>query len=301
MLERIVSAKFGVTWIDVNAPTEAELRTLAEQHGLPETVVHDCLDSPHQPKYERLGEQVEFLIIRHFDADSVAKTDADTVQELTRKTAVFSGPGFLITVHRKLPPFLESLKEKFRADKKNPREIVMEIVRCSLVSFEVPLDGGQDAVDSFELHIFNNLANASVLEAMYFLKRKLSVYRRMIRQSLDVLARLATEGYSKATLNSARERGERLFASADDQVEEIRNLLNTHISLASHRTNEIMRVLTVFSAFFLPLSFIVGVYGMNFQHMPELQWKAGYAFVWVVLAGTATTIAVWFRRKGWFR
>jgi len=77
------------------------------------------------------------------------------------------------------------------------------------------------------------------------------------------------------------------------------NLMNLYLSLSSQRTNEAMRVLTVFSAFFLPLTFIAGIYGMNFEFMPELTWKLGYPGVMVSMVVIAAAIFVWFKRKNW--
>lgn len=77
------------------------------------------------------------------------------------------------------------------------------------------------------------------------------------------------------------------------------NLLKIYLSLSAQRTNEVMRMLTIFSAFFLPLTFIAGIYGMNFKFMPELGWKAGYPAVLFLMVVVAGGIYVWFRRKGW--
>ena len=77
------------------------------------------------------------------------------------------------------------------------------------------------------------------------------------------------------------------------------NLLKIYLSLLAQRTNEVMRMLTIFSAFFLPLTFIAGIYGMNFKFMPELGWKAGYPAVLFLMVVVAGGIYVWFRRKGW--
>jgi magnesium transporter len=74
-----------------------------------------------------------------------------------------------------------------------------------------------------------------------------------------------------------------------------------HVALSSHRTNEVMRVLTIFSAFFLPLTFIVGVYGMNFDFMPELHRRWAYPAVIGLMAGISAAIYTWFRRRGWLR
>jgi magnesium transporter len=73
-----------------------------------------------------------------------------------------------------------------------------------------------------------------------------------------------------------------------------------YMSSVSNRMNEVMRVLTVIATVFIPLTFIVGIYGMNFTHMPELAWRWGYVAVWVVMVGTVLGLLVFFRRKGWF-
>jgi magnesium transporter len=88
---------------------------------------------------------------------------------------------------------------------------------------------------------------------------------------------------------------------ADELVDDVNNLLSVQLALASHRTNEVVRVLTVFSVFFLPLTFIVGVYGMNFQFMPELRERWGYPSVLAGMAVVTLAIYVWFRRRGWLR
>jgi magnesium transporter len=81
--------------------------------------------------------------------------------------------------------------------------------------------------------------------------------------------------------------------------EDSSNLLNFYLSMAAHRTNEIMRLLTIFSVFFLPLTFIVGVYGMNFEYMPELKMRYGYFGVWVVMVLLTMSIYILFKRKKW--
>jgi magnesium transporter len=85
-----------------------------------------------------------------------------------------------------------------------------------------------------------------------------------------------------------------------DQVHEnASSLLDTYLAIATHRTNEIMRVLTIFSVFFLPLTFIVGIYGMNFRYMPELGWTLGYPFTIALMLAITLSIFFWFRRKRW--
>jgi magnesium transporter len=98
-----------------------------------------------------------------------------------------------------------------------------------------------------------------------------------------------------------RENAESMHFYADELVEDVNNLLSIQLALASHRTNEVVRVLTVFSVFFLPLTFIVGVYGMNFHYMPELRERWGYPAVLVGMGLVTLVIYLWFRRRGWLK
>jgi magnesium transporter len=82
-------------------------------------------------------------------------------------------------------------------------------------------------------------------------------------------------------------------------LDDVNNLMNLYMSLSAKRTNEVMRVLTVFSVFFMPLTFIVGVYGMNFKFMPELSWRLGYPLVMIFMAIVTIIIYFWFKRKRW--
>ena len=83
----------------------------------------------------------------------------------------------------------------------------------------------------------------------------------------------------------------------DEVSEDANNLLNTYLSVNTQKSNDVMKLLTIFSAFFLPLTFIAGIYGMNFEHMPELKWPAGYFFTLGLMFAVAVIIYLWFRRK----
>jgi len=126
--------------------------------------------------------------------------------------------------------------------------------------------------------------------------------KRMLWQTHSVVQRLTPTGErSSSVYQDLKENAESYYFWAEQLHEEVQNLLGMHVALASHRTNEVMRVLTVFSAFFLPLTFVVGIYGMNFEFMPELGTRWGYPVVLGLMAGISLVIFIWFRRRGWLR
>ena len=301
-------------WLDIVNPTKKELDALAKQHGLHPSSVKDCLDPEHLPKFEKIND-LHFFIIRAFDQN--AAHECDTVQELTRKIAFFSSSRFLITVHRKDQPFLVNLRQKWKAALEQPAAgltgaaVLNDILKECFLSFETPIDDGLDLLEQFEKSIFeNDRARPFRLKDGYFLKRRAFVFKRILRYSQDVLLKLSSVGDRNETPyhQDLKESLDSVYFYADELLENVNGLLNLHISLstqktneASHRTNEVVRVLTIFSLFFLPLNFIAGIYGMNFDNMPELRTQYGYYVALGAMALVAAAIYFWFRAKGWLK
>jgi magnesium transporter len=291
-------------WIDVVAPTVEELSALAAEYKLHPLAVQDCLDPEHRPKYERLG-PITFVILRVMD--ETAGPEADTTQKLTRKIALFFNAGLLITVHRVELPFLEGLKSTLPRERPNHgapcAPFVIEIANGAIDSFWKPLDDAEAEIASLEDRQVGLKDRRQVIRRTFWLKRRLNALRITARHTLETVKRLAAAGEEHLPpspfLNDLRENAETLYFATDEIMEDVNSLLSLELAAADHDTNEVMRVLTIFSAFFLPLTFIVGVYGMNFDVMPELRHRFGYPAVLVVMAGVCAGIYAWFRRKGW--
>lgn len=288
-------------WLDVTAPTGEELQQLAARYDLHPTAVLDCLDPEHLPKLEKFGESI-FLILRVYD--EAAPPFAGTVQELTRKIAIFARPNLVLTIHRSDLPLVVTLRERFGGAQPGvhctPETVLASLVNASLDSYERPLQRAEDALDEFEAGLFRPEITTPALEQIHSLKRTVGLTRRMLWQTQGILQRLSSSGEpARPVLQDIKENAESYYFWSDQLYEGVTNLLAMHVAMASHRTNEVMRVLTVFSAFFLPLTFVVGIYGMNFDFMPELKMRWGYPAILLVMAGISLAIFLWFRRRGW--
>lgn len=291
-----------LAWLDVTAPSPEEISRLAASYDLHPLALQDCLDPEHLPKHERLGEAT-FVIVRAYD--EAAPPDGVTIQQMTRKVAVFGGPAFLLTVHRKEMPFLDAFKTGWRS--RDPAAIDLERIVVGLIgavvaTYEKPLEEAEHILDDFEEALFDGKRAEAGLEEIHVVKRRVTLIKRTLWQTLAVVQKLhpPSEGPSPA-YQDLRESIESLHTYADELQQNVNNLQSIQLSVASHRTNEVMRILTVFSAFFLPLTFIVGIYGMNFRRMPELEWSYGYPVTIVLMAGVCLGIYLWFRQRGWMR
>jgi magnesium transporter len=284
----------------VTAPSPAELQALAARYGLPASAVEDCLDPEHLPKFERFNDSA-FLILRVYD--SHASASAGTVQQLTRKIALFLRGDVGLTVHRVDLPAVDGVRERFSRPSPEPcsgNALLAALVNATLDSYEKPLQQAEDDIDAFEEGLFRPDIATPPLERIHVLKRRVSLIKRMLWQTQTVIVRMTPGGERMVPLyQDLKENTESYHFWADELQEDLNNLLGMHVTMSSHRTNEVMRVLTVFSAFFLPLTFIVGVYGMNFVHMPELGKRWGYPAVILLMVAVCTVIFLWFRRRGW--
>lgn len=288
----------GWEWIDLQNPTEAELQEAAEQYGLHRSSIVDSLQPEHLPKYEVIGD-VAFMIARIYDGK--AHLEADTIQELTNKVAIFYSANYIITVHRHPTDLIQEVKEKYIDTflVKTPGDLLLKIIKAAFRTFEIPARTLADELDFYETKTFLNQKVLPLTKGLYHLKRKAHVCRRVLRLSEVILSSLNLNGFRPTELQDLRD----LYVHIETQFEEVNdgtnNLINTYISLSSQRTNEVMRVLTIFSAFFLPLTFIVGIYGMNFEFMPELEKQYGYPAVLAAMGLVTLCIFLWFRKKGW--
>lgn len=299
----------GVEWVDVVGPTPNEIQKVARTYHLHRTSVEDCLEPEHLPKHEKIGD-LTFVILRAIDER--AEPDAATVQAMTRKVAVFYRPGFLLTVRRTDQPFFGTFLAAHRpkvpggADEHRANGevtatgLVASLTHAVLDTYGAPLEAVETAVDRIEECLFDRHGKTS-LEEIYLLKRRVSLCRRLLWKTQGVIQQLTPSSErTSPVFQDLRESVEGWHFYADELLEDLNNLLSIHLSLASQRTSDVMRVLTVFSAFFLPLTFIAGVYGMNFVHMPELNARWGYPAILIGMAVLSVGIGIWFRRRGWW-
>lgn len=290
--------KHSYIWLDITNPEKVELQEIAKQYNLVEQSVQDVLQPEHLPKYERL-KTYTFSILRFYDSENDA--EADTVQELTNKIAVFINEKFIITIHVKEWPAVDRISEEQVApgECNTPLDVYIEIVRSALQSFEEPAQQLTKSEEFFEEHTFLKNKKYPILKGLYFLKRKVDVIRRILLLSKDIIDQVDPHGNSTVFTRDVRDLYVRQQSIFDALSENTNHLLNIYFNVSAQKTNETIRVLTIFSVFFLPLTFIVGIYGMNFKFMPELEWKAGYPAVYLLMLLVTISIYIWFKKKKW--
>lgn len=276
----------NIKWTDCQAPTEKHLMSVAKQLNAPKEMLLSCLDPDYLPYLDSSGE-VLFLMFRLCEL-SAAK-EADTIQELTTKIAVFIKNDEIFTFHRLPLQEIETLSQQVQQEQDVPTQLRIPFFLKGLIdqisnSYDKKLIELEHATDIFEEKIFTLKNYKNLLKEGFLIKRRASAYKKVIKFTLDLTTRICTRiNFDISYVSTQKEKLERYQFYADDVFENIQGLLNLHIAIqsqktneASYRTNEIVRVLTVLTIFFLPLNFIAGVYGMNFSWMPFITHPSGF-------------------------
>lgn len=288
-----------IKWLDITNPTEEELLQVSKDFNLHHYTLKDCLEPDHLPKFEDLGD-TQFIISRIVVNTVFKKTD--TIQSLSSKVAIFYNDEFIITVHRLPQAFLEEIKVKYvdSGRCKTTHEVVTKIMWQVLYSYDEPALILSNEVDAYEAKVFLKNLTPTIPKELYYLKRRAAIYNKLLMLSLDVINNIQTKHNDPVALQDLKDLHTRLTTLYTQIHDDITNLLNIYLSLSTQKTNEVMKILTIFSVFFMPLTFIVGIYGMNFEFMPELNLKWGYPAVLVAMVLVTAFIFWWFKRKKWF-
>jgi magnesium transporter len=221
------------------------------------------------------------------------RLNIDEIGEMSNKIAFFIFEDKLITIHRAHFPFLNLEEEK---DIKIS-EFFLKIVGCMIDSFKTPTIEISDKITEIEKTIFLKDYRAVLIEELYYIKTQSRILKKIISITEATILKSQDKYKVSYIYQDIQDTLLNLLTVNEESVDNSTHLMNTYLSLSDQKNNEVVRLLTIFSVFFLPLNFIAGVYGMNFSFMPELSWKLGYAFALCLMAIVVVVIYLWFRRK----
>jgi magnesium transporter len=292
-------------WVDLDAPTDEEYKLILEKtfHFHP-LAVEDAVNDVHVPKADEYGSYL-YLVFHTFRLGD-ERMDIDTLE-----TDYFLGQNYLVTAHDHASPTIDRLWDlAYHQDKGLARGaafLLYDLLDKQLDNYIPLLDQFEARVEELGDMIFAQPQRdeTTILNDILTAKSTALRVRRILQPQSEVLQRLAHGELSviptetRIYYQDLYDHIVRLEALTESMRDLVTGTMTTHLTLASNRLNQIMKVLTIISTIFMPLSFIAGVYGMNFHYMPELQWRWGYPLVWVVFISLALTMLALFRRRRW--
>jgi magnesium transporter len=291
-----------ITWVDVHGlKDEGILRRLSEIFGIHPLALEDVVHTPQRPKAE-FYEQHIFFITRM--AYMEREHDAEVEQ-----LSMFIGKNYVLTFQNYTTGNLEPVRTRIRGGKGPIRKTGADYVAYAIIDtvldkyYPILEDLGEE-IESIE-HLTIAKPDQKTLQRIYHVKRELLDLRRAVWPQRDAISSLMRDESPfisdtvRIYLRDCYDHIIQLMDVIDTYREVSSNLMDIYLSTLSNKTNEVMKVLTIMASIFIPLTFIVGIYGMNFEYMPELTWKWGYPAVWIVMIVLSGGMLLNFKRRGW--
>jgi len=292
----------GVTWVCVRGLGDVELiRDLGECFDLHPLVLEDILDTGHRPKVEDYQAYLYFVARLFGSADDALTPEQVSLALLPGVVLSFEEAGG--------PDVFEPVRARIRDGKGRIRSMGADYLFYALIdaivdSYFVALEETGARVEVLEDRVVED-PEPEVLRDIHRLKGRLRLLRESTWPMRDAVSRLErgiSDLITPATapfLRDVYDHTIQVAESAETYREMLLAMLDTYLSSVSNRMNEVMKVLTIIATIFIPITFVAGVYGMNFEHMPELAWPWAYPAALGVMAGVAIGMLIFFRRKRW--
>ncbi|WP_234110602.1 MULTISPECIES: CorA family divalent cation transporter [Chryseobacterium] len=287
-------------WIDVEAPTEEDLNFLHERYEINQLILEDTIDPNHLPKFEEDG-NVKFFLMR--ENTELERQNLNTISDISTKLGIFLVNGLIITTHRmKNRSIYEMKKEILLPENKDstPHQIALKLALKVMKSFDDESQNLLETMDHMENEIFLKNTNDSVqIRRLYKLKRKSGLNTRILNISSVWVDKFRVLNLKEAEITDLIDKHKDVIADFEHLNAQITNLISMFLAMSDQRANQVMKVLSIYAMYFFPLTFIAGIYGMNFDNMPELHHPLAYFMILGVMALIAILTFFYVRRKKW--
>ena len=293
----------GVSWINVDGLQDTSvIERIGRRFGLHPLIQEDIANTGQRPKLEETGDNL-FIVFKMLYHDQV---EDETVAE---QVSLVVGRNYVISFQEGTGDAFGKVRERLRQAKGQLRRQGSDALAYALIdaivdNYFVVLDRFTDAIEDLEENLLEAPSTA-MLAVIKSLKRELLYIRRNVVPMRDVVASLRRgdspliSAETRPFFQDVYDHIIQVTDTVDGSRELVSDLLDIYLSSVSNRLNEVMKVLTIFASIFIPLTFIAGIYGMNFENMPELGWPAGYFIVLGVMATVAVVLLFFFRRRNW--
>ncbi|MEH7223529.1 magnesium/cobalt transporter CorA [Bacillus sp. JJ1566] len=298
-ISEIKNNKWKWYWIDFNSPTEMEIEELSRTLHFHPLAIEDCIHVLQRPKLD-FYESNTFFVSHSLDHDTMEKEEIN----------MFLGEGYIVTFHliesNEVNDVWNRLVVTDIIENWDPSLVLYHIIDKLVDNYFPIVYNLEDTLKEIEDNL-NEKSMEELLDELFETRHNLLTLRHTVTPMRDLVYRII----NSHRLDLIQHRIEyfhdihdhllRLTEKIDASRELTADIRDSYLSLNSHQTNKVMRILTVITTIFMPLTFIAGIYGMNFTHMPELTYKYGYFVIQGIMIVIGIGMFVWFKHKGWFR
>lgn len=287
-------------WIDVTAPTEEDLQFLHERYHINYLLLEDTIDPNHLPKYEEV-DQVKFFLAR--ESTDLERRTLNNISDISSKLGIFLLPKLIITTHRVKSKSINEVFEELKKD--HPENISRDHLALRLAlkiikTFDDESSSLLEVMDAMENEIFLKTTNhTNQIRRLYKLKRKSGLNTRILNISGEWISKFKNLDLEEVEVMDLLDKQKDVIADFDHVNAQTINLISMFLALSDQKANQVMKLLAIYSVYFLPITFIAGIYGMNFDNMPELHHKHGYFYTLGFMVLIVVCTFIYTRRKKW--
>ena len=292
-----------VTWINIDALHQVEiLEKLGECYGLHPLVLEDILNTDQRPKMEDYGEYL-YIVLRMFNYnDKSSEIESEQI-------SLVLGPNFVFSFQEREGDTFNPIRDRIRNSKGRIRKMGADHLAYTLLdsiidNYFIILEKLGEKIEFLEEEVVSR-PKSETLQTIHHLKREMIFLRKGVWPLREVISGLE-RGESSLIKESTRIYLRDVYdhtIQTIDTIETYRDMvsgmLDIYLSSISNRLNAVMKVLTIIATIFMPLTFLAGIYGMNFKYMPELEWRWGYPTVWIAVILISVSMLIYFKKKGW--
>ena len=294
----------SVTWINVDGLHDVDIvEKIGNQFGLHPLALEDILNTQHRPKIDDFE---DYLLV----VCKMITWEGEENELKIEQISLILGKNYLLTFQEMKGDVFDPVRERIRKAKGRIRGMGADYLAYALIdaivdNYFVVLENTGEKIESLEEELLVN-PDPELLRAIHRLKSELIVLRKSVwplREIIGALEKGDSRLINKRTLVFLRDVSDHTIQVIDTVGtfrDMVTGMLDVYLSSVSNRMNQVMKVLTIIATIFIPLTFIAGIYGMNFEYMPELKWPLGYPMVWLVMIVLALIMLRLFKRKNWF-
>ncbi|WP_319591377.1 magnesium/cobalt transporter CorA [uncultured Draconibacterium sp.] len=292
-----------VNWINVYGLHDLDMiKQLGVEYKFPSLLLEDILNTDQSPKYEN-GESYDAFIMKILHQEEGSK------RIHAEQITLVLGENYVLTLQERTGDVFDVVRERIRKNKGRVRVSGNDYLAYALMdalvdNYSILIENIGRQVEDMEDRLFKNM-DAKIVEEIYQFKTELNYIRKAVRPMREFITNLLrTEDtfFQEKNIAFLKDLND-LIVQCTEAVEMYNSMtsdqLNIYNSNMSNKMNEVMKTLTIFASIFIPLTFIAGIYGMNFEYIPELKFKYGYLVFWIIILILAGGLLVYFKRKKW--
>jgi len=295
--------KDSVTWVNIEGLKNIEIiESIGKAFNIHPLVLEDILNTHQRPKFEDY-EDYQYIVLKGL----FLKSEEITV--IHEQISILLLNNFVFTFKEKMDDLFDPIEKRLQNSKSRMRALGPDYLTYAILDSIIDqnfalLESLDEIIDLIEEELLVN-PGTDTLKRIQSIKRELIYVRRSVsplRELLNSILRIESpliEEKTQIYFRDVYDHVLRISETIELQRDMVYGLMDMYQTSISNKMNEVMKVLTVFASIFIPLTFIAGVYGMNFEYMPELQWRLAYPILWVVFIIIAIGLLVYFRRKKW--